>query len=144
MSPPLIREVKSMINREKTAILDAPPGASCPVINTVMGSDVIMMVTEPTPFGLHDLKIAVEAVRPLSIPLGVVVNRSDIGDDSVKEYCETEGVPVLMEIPHRRDIAEGYSQGRLLVDSAPEFRERFLDLYGALTRMVDNGSSGLR
>lgn len=144
MSPPLIREVKSMVNREKTAILDAPPGASCPVINTVMDSDVIVMVTEPTPFGLHDLKIAIEAVRPLLIPLGVVINRSDIGNESVKDYCESQNIPVLMEIPHRRDIAQGYSQGRLLVESAPEFKSRFKDLYSTITRLADNGSAGPR
>jgi MinD superfamily P-loop ATPase len=140
MSPPLIREVKSMINPEKTVILDAPPGASCPVINTVMDSDAIIMVTEPTPFGLHDLRIAVEAVKPLNIPLGVLVNRSDIGDRSVTEYCREKRIPVLMEIPHRRDIAEGYSEGRLLIDSAPEFLEGFRGLYAALKHLVHDGS----
>jgi MinD superfamily P-loop ATPase len=144
MSPPLIREVKSMINPEKTVILDAPPGASCPVISTVMDSDAIIMVTEPTPFGLHDLRIAVDAVKPLNMPLGVLINRSDIGDRSVKEYCSEEHIPVLMEIPHRRDIAEGYSEGRLLVDSAPEFRSEFTGLLDALSHLVQNGSPRLR
>ena len=123
-------------------ILDAPPGASCPVINTVIGSDVILMVTEPTPFGLHDLRIAVDAVKELGIPLGVVINRSDIGDDGVIKYCQTTQIPILMQIPHRRAIAEGYSSGKLLIDAAPEFRDRFLGLYDMLTD-VSKGVSGL-
>lgn len=142
MSPPLIRAVKSMISPDKAVILDAPPGASCPVINTVIGSDVILMVTEPTPFGLHDLRIAVDAVKELGIPLGVVINRSDIGDDGVIKYCQTTQIPILMQIPHRRAIAEGYSSGKLLIDAAPEFRDRFLGLYDMLTDL-SKGVSGL-
>ena len=135
MSPPLIRAVKSMINPDRIAILDAPPGASCPVINTVVGSDAIIMVTEPTPFGLHDLRIAIDAVKELAIPLGVVINRADIGDDDVRNYCHTAGIPILMEIPHLRAIAEGYSRGRLLVESAPEYKERFIELFNMVCAM---------
>jgi len=140
MSPPLIRAVKSMIRSDKAVILDAPPGASCPVINTVLGSDVILMVTEPTPFGLHDLRIAVDAVKELDIPLGVIINRADIGDDRVLKYCQTAQIPILMQIPHRRAIAEGYSSGRLLVDSAPEYRDQFIELFETLTKL----STGVR
>lgn len=128
MSPPLIREVKKRINREKTTIIDAPPGASCPVITTVKGVDFIILVTEPTPFGLHDLRIAVEAVSALGVPTGVILNRSDIGTPDVKHYCDEQGIPLLMEIPHDRTIAEGYARGKLLVHAAPRYRERFVDL----------------
>ena len=100
---------------DKFAILDAPPGASCPVITTVKGSDFVIMVTEPTPFGLNDLEIAVEAIQGLGIPMGVVINRSDIGDSGVKDFCRNKGLPLLMEIPHHRKIAEGYAKG-----SAPD------------------------
>ncbi len=129
MSPPLIKEVKAKIDPEKIAILDAPPGTSCPVITTVRDTDFVILVTEPTPFGLHDLKIAVDAVRPLDIPMGVVLNRSDIGDSEATAYCAEQNLPVLMEIPHDRRIAEGYSRGITLVESAPEYTDRFLDMY---------------
>jgi MinD superfamily P-loop ATPase len=129
MAPPLIRAVKEKINPEKIAILDAPPGASCPVITTVRGSDFILLVTEPTPFGLHDLRIAVEAISPLMTKLGVVLNRSDIGDGKVQEFCKSQGIPVLMEIPYDRDVAEGYAKGMLLTESVPQYRESLLEMF---------------
>ena len=144
MSPPLIRAVKEKINPHKVAILDAPPGASCPVINTVMGSDFIIMVTEPTPFGLHDLGIAVEAISHLAIPLGVVLNRSDVGDKEVQEYCDQRGIPLLAEIPHDRRIAEGYSRGHLLVASVPEYIKLFLELYDTIRELVGDTGSGVK
>lgn len=136
MSPPLIKAVKKRIRPDKTAILDCPPGASCPVITAVNGSDFILMVTEPTPFGLHDLRIAVQAVSPLGIPLGVVLNRSDVGDDAVRRFCDERGVPVLMEIPYDRVIAEGYSRGRLLVECSPEYRERFREMFARVEQLT--------
>ncbi len=136
MSPPLIRAVKEKINPEKIAILDAPPGASCPVITTVRGSDFVLLVTEPTPFGLHDLRIAVEAVSPLGISLGVVLNRSDIGDGKVQEFCESQGIPVLMEIPHDRTVAEGYAKGKLLTESAPQYRESVLEMFRRIEKIA--------
>jgi len=136
MSPPLIRAVKGKINPDKIAILDAPPGASCPVINTVSGSDFIIMVTEPTPFGLHDLSIAVDAVTQLGIPLGVVLNRADIGDDGVQSFCRQEGIPILAEIPHDRKIAEGYARGDLLVTSAPEYISLIVEIYRIIMNLV--------
>lgn len=141
MSPPLIKAVKSRINPAKVAILDAPPGASCPVINTVAASDFIIMVTEPTPFGLHDLRIAVEAVGELGVPIGVVLNRSDIGDRGVHSYCAERNLPLLLEIPHRRDIAEGYSRGQVLVESAPEFKSSFSDLLGKVEKLARQDSA---
>lgn len=141
MSPPLIRAVKAKVDPTKVAILDAPPGASCPVINTVMGSDAIVLVTEPTPFGLHDLTIAVDAIEPLGIPLGVVLNRSDVGDRGVHDFCIQRGIPLLAEIPHDRQIAEGYARGRLLVDSAPQYVPVFQDLFEKISALTDAGKS---
>ncbi|MFH1678078.1 MAG: ATP-binding protein [Candidatus Omnitrophota bacterium] len=99
MSPPLIRQVKNYINPARNVIIDAPPGTSCPVITAVRESDFCILVTEPTPFGLNDLILAVEVIRKLRISFGVVINRSDIGDDEVKRYCIEENIPILMEIP---------------------------------------------
>jgi len=129
MSPPLIREVKKYIDLTRTVIIDAPPGTSCPVIAAVRGSDFCVLVTEPTPFGLHDLGLAVEVLRTLSIPLGVVINRCDIGDDTVEKYCAREDIPVLMRIPFSRDIAASYSTGTPLVEKNPAFQEKFIQLY---------------
>ncbi|HMK33719.1 MAG TPA: ATP-binding protein [Desulfomonilaceae bacterium] len=137
MSPPLIRAVKHRINRHKIAILDAPPGASCPVIQTITGSDFIVMVTEPTPFGLHDLKIAVGAIEDLGIPLGVILNRSDIGDGEVHGFCSQKGIPLLAEIPHERRIAEGYARGNLLVDSTPQYVDTFLELFVTIRDLIN-------
>lgn len=136
MSPPLIRAVKGKIDPAKVAILDAPPGASCPVINTVMGSDFIIMVTEPTPFGLHDLTIAVDAIAGLGIPLGVVLNRSDVGDRGVQEFCLKRNIPLLVEIPHDRQIAEGYAKGKLLVEAAPQYVPVFQDLFEKIRQLA--------
>ncbi len=132
MSPPLIREVKRVglsANDSRIVLIDAPPGTSCPVISAVEGCDFVVLVTEPTPFGLHDLKLAVEMVRVLGIPFGVVINRSTVGDRNVWQYCDDEGIPILMEIPDDRDIAVAYSQGTLLVDALPEYRTHFEGLY---------------
>jgi len=129
MAPPLIRRVRAEVNGENTIIIDAPPGTSCPVIAAMRGSDYVILVTEPTPFGLHDLVLAVEAVRTLNIPCGLVINRADIGDDRVKEYAEREGMPILMEIPFDRKIAEAYSSGNPFVEVMPEWGERFRELY---------------
>lgn len=128
MSPPLIRKVRSFEDKDEITIIDAPPGTSCPVISAMKGADYILMVTEPTPFGMHDLKLAVDAVKILGIPRGLVINRSDIGDESVKEYAEQEGLDILMEIPFDRKIAEAYSKGNLLAEEMPEWKDRFLTL----------------
>jgi len=129
MSPPLIREVRAHTRSDHLTIIDAPPGTSCPVIAAMKGADFVLMVTEPTPFGLHDLKLAVEAVKLLGIPKGLVINRSDIGDQGVKTYADRENLPILMEIPFDRRIAEVYSKGMLMVEEMPEWKEKFLGLY---------------
>jgi MinD superfamily P-loop ATPase len=128
MAPPLIRAVKSRLRNGVPAILDAPPGTSCPVIATLRGVDFVVLVTEPTPFGLHDLKLAVDMVRKLGMPFGVVVNRVGISDNRVHAYCAEENVPVLLEIPDDRRIAEVYSRGNLIVDALPEYRGLFQSL----------------
>jgi MinD superfamily P-loop ATPase len=136
MSPPLIREVRSHTRSDQLTIIDAPPGTSCPVIAAMKGADFVLMVTEPTPFGLHDLKLAVEAVKLLEIPSGLVINRSDIGDDGVRTYAKMENLPILMEIPFDRRIAEVYSRGKLIVEEMPEWEERFRKLYLHIQEIV--------
>jgi MinD superfamily P-loop ATPase len=128
MAPPLIREVKARLQNGTHAILDAPPGTSCPVIVTIRGADFVMLVTEPTPFGLHDLTLAVDMVRELGIPFGVIVNRMGIGDDRVHAFCGEQNIPVLLEIPDDRRIAEAYSRGEVIVDALPEYRGLFESL----------------
>jgi MinD superfamily P-loop ATPase len=128
MAPPLIRAAKAHLQDSLPAILDAPPGTSCPVITTLRGADFVALVTEPTPFGLNDLKLAVDMVRELGIPFGVVINRVGIGDDRVHVYCNAQEIPVLLEIPDDRRIAETYSRGELLVELLPEYRGLFRSL----------------
>ncbi len=139
MAPPLIRAVKSRLNREKTAILDAPPGTSCPVIATVRGSDFVVLVTEPTPFGLHDLGLAIEMIREIAVPFGVVVNRMGVGDDRVHRFCRDEGVPILLEIPDDRRIAEAYSRGELMVDALPDYASHFATLMWNIRESRNSG-----
>jgi MinD superfamily P-loop ATPase len=122
---PLIRAVKRAAQPADLTILDAPPGTACPVVGTVLDSDYVLLVTEPTPFGLHDLELAVAMVRELDRPCGVVVNRSDVGDDRVRRFCAAAGVPLMLEIPHDRRLAEAYSRGELAVDALPELEAVF-------------------
>ena len=136
MSPPLIKKVKSRLKPQKINIIDAPPGTSCPVIAAMKNTDFVLMVTEPTPFGLHDLKLAVEAVKQLNIPCGLIINRTGIGNNDVRQYAHNENLPILMEIPFDRRIAEAYSQGLLMVEVMPEWKEKFMVLYNRINRMA--------
>jgi MinD superfamily P-loop ATPase len=136
MSPPLINRVKEHIDPKRIAIIDAPPGTSCPVIVAMKGSDFAILVTEPTPFGLNDLKLAIGAVRALKIPLGIIINRCDVGDDRVATYARDEDIPVLMEIPDDRKVAEAYSRGVMMVDIKPEMRDRFRAVYKEITDLI--------
>ena len=129
MSPPLIREIKKQADSNRLVIIDAPPGTSCPVIESVKGSDVSLLVTEPTPFGLNDLKLAVETLRELRIPTGVVVNRFGSGDSRVEDFCRRENLPILMTIPMDRDIAVAYSEGRSIIATQPQYRKAFMELF---------------
>jgi MinD superfamily P-loop ATPase len=136
MSPPLIKSVRQYTRPDMLTIIDAPPGTSCPVIAAMKDADFVLLVTEPTPFGLHDLKLAVGAVRILGIPCGLVINRSDMGDDRVLDYARKESVPVLMEIPFDRKIAEAYSRGDMIVEAMREWREKFVQLYQDIDRIA--------
>jgi MinD superfamily P-loop ATPase len=136
MSPPLIRQVRSYARPGALTIVDAPPGTSCPVIAAMKGADFVLLVTEPTPFGLHDLRLAFEAVKILGIPSGLLINRSDMGDDRVNAYAEEAGLPILMEIPFDRKIAEAYSRGDMIVEVMPEWKGRFQALYRRITEIA--------
>ncbi len=129
MATPVIAEVKKQTRPHGTVIIDSPPGTSCPVVESVYKSDYCILVTEPTPFGLYDLKIAVEVLERLGIPLGVVVNRAGIGDRKVYAYCADRGIPILLEIPHDKRIAELYSSGTPFVSRMPEWKEKFQQLF---------------
>ncbi len=128
LAVPVISAVKKHMREDTTVILDAPPGTSCPVVETVHGADFCLLVTEPTPFGLHDLQITVEVVRELGVPMGVVVNFAGIGDRGVYDFCEKQEIPITMEIPFDRRIAELYSRGTPFVAAMPEWKKRFMDL----------------
>jgi len=141
MSPPLIKAARSLARENGVVIIDSPPGTSCPVIAAVKGSDFCILVTEPTPFGLNDLELAVEVVQQLKIPVGVVINRADIGDLAVKEFCKRLGIPVLMEIPEDRQIAEAYSRGVMIIDVIPEYKMKFQDLFGTIREIFDGEGS---
>jgi len=132
MAVPVIKAVKKQIKEGGNVILDSPPGTSCPFVETVSGSDFCILVTEPTPFGLHDLKIAVEVLRKVNIPFGVVVNRADMGDKKVYEYCGKESIRILLEIPYERRIAELYSKGIPFSSEMPEWVDKFQMLYSKI------------
>jgi len=122
MAPPLIRRVKQEAPLKGLTIIDAPPGTSCPVVTTMWGSDFVILVTEPTPFGLHDLELAVGVTRQLNLPCGLVINRADLGDRRVHDYAGRENLPILLEIPFDRQAAEIYAQGGLLVEELPRWK----------------------
>jgi MinD superfamily P-loop ATPase len=131
MAVPIIRQFKKWAAPRpgQVVIVDASPGTSCPVVESVRGADFLLLVTEPTPFGLHDLRLAVQVGRELSLPMGVVINRDGIGDLGVDEFCQTEELPILLRIPYERAIAEGVAQGRTLVEIHPEYAERFQKMF---------------
>lgn len=127
MAPPLIRQVKSRIDRHTTVILDAPPGTACPMVETVKGSDFCILVTEPTPFGMNDLQLAIQTVRKIGIPYGVVINRAEPDDLKTRLSLKSHEIPVLLKIPFDRKIAEYYSEGIPFIERFPEYREKFVD-----------------
>ncbi len=138
MAPPLIRAVKKKVITDGVAIFDAPPGTSCPVVTSVRDADYVLLVTEPTPFGLNDLKLAVEMLRQLGLRQGVVINRADSGDQRVSEYCQAVAIPVLLEIPDDRRVAEAYSRGHIAVRVLPEWRTLFAELWKHVERDIDS------
>lgn len=139
---PVIDAVKKQVRDDRVVILDAPPGTSCSVVTSVMNADFCLLVTEPTPFGLNDLKLAVGLVKKLGVPAGVITNRASIGDESVQQYCREEGIPVLLEIPFEERFAKVYAKGKLLCEEYPELQEQFSNLFsdieGRLERERDS------
>ncbi|HOF34392.1 MAG TPA: ATP-binding protein [Spirochaetota bacterium] len=125
MAPPLIREVKKLA-REEIALIDCPPGTSCPMVTAVGGADYVILVTEPTPFGLHDMTLAVETLRKMKMNFYVIINRADSGDDRVEKYCTSENIEVIMRIKESIDAARAYSKGIPLYDALPEFKQYFI------------------
>ncbi len=141
MSPPLIKAVKEGAADADVTIYDCPPGTSCPVIESLIGADFAILVTEPTPFGLHDLDLAVKLLRKLGYPFGVVVNRAGMGDDRVELYLEKEKIPLLGSLPHSREAASLYSRGEMLVNAVPGFREEFARIAAAVEEQVGKGGA---
>ena len=148
MAVPVISQLKRWVipldSSGRPVILDAPPGNACPVVEVMHGADFALLVTEPTPFGLHDLKQAVEVARgELGLPVGVLINREGVGDKGVDTYCQEHNVPLLMRIPIDRRIAEAYSDGVPLVEALPAYRQRFRALYSDIVReLAESRESG--
>ena len=136
MSPPVISAVKAHAPDVDLLIVDSPPGTSCPVIESVRGADYVLLVTEPTPFGLNDLRLAVDMVRALAIPFGVIINRADVGDDETQTYCRQENIEILAKIPDDRAVAEAYSRGELASEAIPEYRAMFVQLLNDAVKEV--------
>lgn len=140
MASPLIRKAKEKIQKGKIVILDAPPGTACPVIETVKGSDFCLLITEPTPFGLNDLELAVGMLERLGIPMGVAINKADVGDQKVWDYCNSKNIPILMEIPMDRQIAESYSRGIPIVIENPSYIQKFENLFEKIKTLVESSN----
>lgn len=139
MSPAVIKAVKETAGDSDVAIYDSPPGTSCPVIEAVKDADFVILATEPTPFGLNDLELAVGMVRELGLACAVVINRSDVGTGDVRDYCAREGIPVVMELPDDRRIAEAYSRGKMIIHELPEYRALFLESWGRIESLLPPG-----
>lgn len=137
LSPLVIKHVKEHIDSDSIAIIDAPPGTSCPVVEAVKGTDYVVLVTEPTPFGLNDLKLAVNMLGALGLPFGVVVNRADAGNNAVFDYCRTEHIDILMKIPEDRRIAQAYSRGEMAINTIPECRALYAELIKKIKGLQD-------
>ena len=144
MPTPVIRKVKQKVNHDDAVIIDVSPGTSCPVVESIKDSDFCLLVTEPTPFGLNDLILAVETVKKLKIPCGVVVNRAGGYKGKLEEYCSKENVPVLLIIPLDSEIARLYSRGITLVEGIPLWKENFIRLYSQIQELVDERISSLK
>ncbi|MDX9754379.1 MAG: ATP-binding protein [bacterium] len=143
MSPPVIRAVKEEIPEADWLIVDAPPGTSCPVIESIKGSDYVVLVTEPTPFGLHDLTLAVEMVRALRYPFGVVINRADFAFQDIWAYCQRQRIPILAEIPDDRRIAEAYSQGKMISAVQSDYAGVFRSIQALIEKEMESAKVGV-
>ena len=145
MAVPVIRQLKKRypIQPDQTLVIDASPGTTCPVVESMRGADFVLLVTEPTPFGLHDLRLAVQVAQELTIPTGVIINRDGVGDDGVDDFCRETGLPVLMRIPLDQRIAEGIARGTPLIHVFPEYVDQFRALYGQIVEIVAENQSHL-
>ncbi len=132
ISVPVIKELKQRAKEDGPVFLDCAPGASCTAVESIENSDFCILVTEPTPFGLHDLKIAVSLVRKMEIPFGVVINKAMEHDRRIQDYCKSENIEVLLEIPYLREIAENYSKGIVPAMIKDEWKEKFAGLYNRI------------
>jgi MinD superfamily P-loop ATPase len=139
LAPSVIKQVLTRIDSDKFAVIDSAPGTSCVVVEAVRETDYCVLVTEPTPFGLNDLELAVDMLDVLKVPYGVVINRSDIGDERVEDFCRNRDIKVLMRIPHDIRIARAYSRGDLIVNALPEYRNGFRRLYGDIESELERG-----
>jgi len=142
-TPALIKQVKANAMKERVVIIDAPPGTSCPVVESVKGADFVLLVTEPTPFGLNDLKLAVGMIRELKIPFAVVVNRSDSGGQMTNQYCKDENIDIILEVPDDRRIAEAYSVGKMIIDVLGDYKKEFFSLYEKVSAKLSNRNEGM-
>ena len=124
-SPPLVRAIANHLPSGGTVILDCPPGTACPAVTSLRNANICLLVTEPTPFGRHDLNLAIAMARTIGVPHGVVLNRDGIGDDGIERLCAEQGVPIVARIPDSRDVAVAYSQGRTALDALPELEQTF-------------------
>jgi MinD superfamily P-loop ATPase len=138
MSPPVIAEVKKNAPDAEFVIIDSPPGTSCPVIESVRGNDYILLVTEPTPFGLNDLKLAVDMCKALKQPFGVAINRCDSGDGETIKFCHANNIEILAEIPDDRRVAEAYSRGKTAFNAIPEYASIFKELLNKIKSNIEN------
>ncbi|HOK79523.1 MAG TPA: ATP-binding protein [bacterium] len=136
LSPPLIRNLKKEIKNDKTVIIDCPPGTSCPVVESIKGTDFCILITEPTPFGLNDLTLAVEVLKKLKIPYGVIINKCDSKYNEVEKFCKKENIGILMKIPYKRDIGVAYSKGKSLIEASPQYKKEFQDLLNRIVKIV--------
>jgi len=134
MAVPVIHQLKKWQSPHTSdiAIWDSPPGTSCPVVESIRGADFLLLVTEPTPFGLHDLQLAIQLGTELEIPIGVVINRDGIGDTRVDEFCQQNNTPILMRIPLEREIGAGIAQGKSLVEIRPAYQARFREMFSQI------------
>lgn len=142
LSPPVTKALKKTVKTPGVMIIDAPPGTSCPVIEAVSDTDFVILVTEPTPFGLNDLQLALGMVRELALPHGVVINRSDIGDNKTEQFCHREKIDILMKIPYDRKVAEAYSKGLMMMDIDPFYERSLLELFQNITKRIVHEGTG--
>jgi len=142
MAVPIIRKLKGWVisQPDQMIIRDAPPGTSCPVVESARGSDYLLLVTEPTPFGLHDLRLAAQVAGELGIPAGVIINRVNGPYPDMDEFCANQHLPVLLSIPFERAIAEGVAQGKTLVDIHPEYAA----VFRTMIQQIKDSQSSLR